>query len=173
MTNKLTIIDLNKLNSGEFLNLFKNVVELWPAAAEIVQTKKPFKNLNEFINEFNSYLENLSVDDKIAVLRSHPDLAGKLLDENKLSEESAQEQASVGLDKLTAEQKTQLIQLNAEYYQKFIFPFVICVRQSNKIEKILEGFRLRLPNAREIEIINGINEVKKICRLRIESIVDL
>lgn len=173
MAKKLTIEDLNKLKSEEFLNLFKNIVELWPHASETVQIKKPFASLNEFATEFDSYLEDLSVDNKIAVLRSHPDLAGKLLDRNKLSEESAQEQASVGLDALTAARKLELVQLNAEYREKFDFPFVICVRQNKKIEKILEGFHRRLPNNRSTEIINGINEVKKICRIRLENILDL
>lgn len=170
---KLTIEDLNNLQSEDFVNIFKNVVELWPKAAENVQTKKPFANLNEFAFAFDTYLENLSTEDKIAILRSHPDLAGKLLDENKLSDESALEQASVGLNQLNADQQTQLVQLNTEYRLKFDFPFVICVRQSKKIEKILDGFHQRLPNSRDIEIINGINEVKKICRLRLENIIDL
>lgn len=110
--------------------------------------------------------------DKVAVLQSHPDLAGKLLDENKLSSESATEQSLAGLDKLNAEKRTQLIQANTKYAQKFGFPFVICVRQNNTIDRIFDGFYNRLPNTRDQEIINGINEVKKICKLRIENIVN-
>lgn len=173
MSKKLKIEDINKLNSDDFLNLFKNVVELWPKAADTIKSKRPFNTLSEFAHEFDLYLENVNFEDKIAILRSHPDLAGKLLDENKLSEESAQEQAAAGLDQLTTEQKTELVRLNAEYRQKFDFPFVICVRQNKKIDKILKGFRSRLPNYRSTEIVNGINEVKKICRIRLESIVDL
>lgn len=173
MEKKLNIEQLNQLNSTKFLNLFKNVIELWPNAAVSVYEQKPFSSLAEFADKFDSYLENLSVEDKVAVLSSHPDLAGKLLGENELTEESAEEQASAGLHQLTDEQKKQLVQLNTEYRKKFNFPFVICVRQSKKIEKILEGFHLRLPNTKDEEIINGINEVKKICRLRLENIIDL
>lgn len=173
MEKKLNIEQLNQLNSYKFSNLFKNVIELWPNAAVSVYKQKPFSSLIEFADEFDSYLENLSVEEKVTILRSHPDLAGKLLDENKVTKESAQEQASAGLHQLSAEQEKQLIQLNTEYREKFDFPFVICVRQSKKIEKILEGFYSRLPNTRDEEIINGINEVKKICRLRLENIIDL
>lgn len=173
MEKKLNIELLNKLNSTDFINLFKNVIELWSNAAVSVYEQKPFSSLTEFADTFDSYLENISIEDKVAILRSHPDLAGKLLDENNVTEESAEEQASAGLNQLTAEQTKQLVHLNTEYREKFDFPFVICVRQSKKIERILEGFYLRLPNTRDEEIINGINEVKKICRLRLKNIIDL
>ncbi|XP_055303619.1 2-oxo-4-hydroxy-4-carboxy-5-ureidoimidazoline decarboxylase-like [Sitodiplosis mosellana] len=169
----MKIADVNELLDEEFEELFKNVVELFPKAAKTVVLQRPFDSLNELTVAFNNYLENLDVAEKIAVLQSHPDLAGKLLFENKLSVDSANEQAGAGLDKLTDEQKNQLVKLNAEYSEKFGFPFVICVRQNNKIERILEGLHQRLPNNREQEITNGINNVKKICQLRIENIVEL
>ncbi|XP_031629265.1 aminoacylase-1-like [Contarinia nasturtii] len=169
---KMKIGDVNELSSSEFEKVFKNVVELWPRAAKSVVRQRPFGDLNQLLLAFSDYLENLSVDDKLAVLKSHPDLAGKLLDENQLSQESANEQSGAGLHLITDKQKEQLVKLNTEYSEKFGFPFVICVRQNNKIERILEGFVDRLPNTRNDEIKNGINEVKKICQLRIEDLVE-
>lgn len=171
MSTKLSVVDVNKLTSIEFVGIFKNVVELWPKAAEAVFQKHPFANRSELIAQFTDYLQSLSTNNKVAVLQSHPDLAGKLLDENKLSNESTDEQLSAGLNQLTVNQSLQMLELNTKYKQKFGFPFVICVRQNNKIECILDGFRNRLPNDRDQEIINGIDEVKKICQLRIEDIV--
>lgn len=172
MSTKLTIEEVNALKPSEFVSLFKNAVELWPAAAESVLAKRPFNSCSELISYFVDYLEHLSENDKVGVLLSHPDLAGKLLHENKLSDESAAEQALAGLNKLTSDQTHQMIEFNGEYKKKFGFPFVICVRQNNKIEAILDGFRKRLPNTRPQEIINGIEQVKKICQLRIELIVN-
>lgn len=169
---KMKISDVNELSPKKFEEVFENVVELWPKAAEVVAAQRPFAGLNNISLAFNNYLENLSVNDKVAVLQSHPDLAGKLLEQNRLSSESAKEQAGAGLHLLTDKQKEQLVKLNAEYLEKFGFPFVICVRQNNKIERILEGLAERLPNTRDEEIVNGINQVKNICQLRIEDIVD-
>ena len=190
----MKIGEVNELLDGVFVDVFKNVVELYPRAAQSVVLQRPFKSLNELIDAFNNYLEALKTAEKgaqkeklmwfsilnivfflflVAILQSHPDLAGKLLFENKLSVDSANEQAAAGLNKLTDEQKNELVKLNAEYSEKFGFPFVICVRQNNKIERILEGLHQRLPNSREDEITNGINHVKKICQLRIENIVEL
>lgn len=172
MSTKLSIEDVNKLSLTEFVNLFKNAIELWPKAPETIFLERPFTNRAKLISHFTDYLENLSINDKVAVLQSHPDLAGKLLDENKLSNESNDEQKSAGLNELNAEQSIQMIELNSKYKEKFGFPFVICVRQNNKIERILEGFENRLPNNRDQEINNGIDAVKKICQLRIEDIVN-
>lgn len=168
----MKISEVNQLLDQDFVEVFKNVVELYPKAAQSVVLQRPFANLNELIVAFNNFLENLQVSEKVFILQSHPDLAGKLLFENKLSADSASEQAGAGLDKLSDEQKNHLVKLNGEYSEKFGFPFVICVRQNNKIERILEGLNQRLPNGRDEEIINGINQVKKICQLRIESIVE-
>lgn len=173
MSKKLTIEQVNQLESSKFVDLFKNAVELWPAAAESVILQRPFVSLKQLTCRFEEYLDSLSEDDKVAVLQSHPDLAGKFVDQNKLSDESAEEQALAGLNKLTVAKKQQLVQLNKEYAEKFGFPFVICVRQNNKIDRILEGFANRLPNTINEEIFNGIEQVKKICQLRIENIVEL
>lgn len=173
MATKLTLEDINRLSPVEFQHLFHNVVELWPAAAAAVSTKLPFGSVNELISHFHHYLDSIDNSSKILILQSHPDLAGRLLNTNSLSVESANEQAAAGLNHLTAQQRMVLSDENKQYRTKFGFPFVICVRQTNKIEKILEGLNARLPNDKQTEITLGINEVKKICSIRICDIVEL
>jgi 2-oxo-4-hydroxy-4-carboxy-5-ureidoimidazoline decarboxylase len=50
---------------------------------------------------------------KEVVLKLHPDLAGRLADEGKLTKDSLREQQNAGLHKLTPEEKTQINELNA------------------------------------------------------------
>lgn len=169
---KMKIVDVNELAPEKFVVMFGNIVELWPQAAKAVVTQRPFDSRHSLHLAFATYLENLSIQEKVAVLQSHPDLAGKLINENEISIDSTNEQNAAGLNQLTEQQKKELIKLSAEYTAKFGFPFVICVRQSNKIERILDGFRERLPNSREIEIENGINQVEHISMLRIDNIVE-
>lgn len=162
---------INALTCDQIQEVFKNVVELWPEAATVVSARHPFNSSAELISCFYQYLDSITVDTKVSILRSHPDLAGKLLDENKLSSESANEQTSAGLDQLTSDQKQELKNLNKEYKKKFDFPFVICVRQSNKFEVILQALNQRLNNPRDVEIDNAINEVKKISEIRVLDIL--
>lgn len=168
---KLTIETVNQTSKAEFAQIFGNVVEYWPAAANAVHAKAPFTNVAALAHEFQVYLDSIKAHEHLDILKKHPDLAGKLADENKLSTESTAEQQSAGLNELSEEQKTQLVTMNNKYKEKFDFPFVICVRANNKFEKILEGLQSRLPNPRYREILNGIEEVKKICAFRIKNIV--
>lgn len=105
-------------------------------------------------------------------MKLHPDLAGKLADEGQLTHESTQEQKAAGLDKLTTDEKQEMNKLNNLYKTKFGFPFVICARE-NKAESILNGLKTRLNNEKQQELITGIEEVKKICILRVKDIIKL
>src|ERR1700759_1267634 len=70
--------------------------------------------------------------ERLAVLRAHPDLAGKLAIAGKLTNESKQEQAGAGLDRLSAEEHARFSELNKAYVSKFGFPFIIAVKGLNK-----------------------------------------
>ena len=72
---------------------------------------------------------------------------------------------------MTDEERQKMAELNEKYKQKFGFPFVICARE-NKKDAILQGLERRLENDSESEAVTGVNEVKKICRLRLLDIVD-
>ncbi|XP_055600150.1 2-oxo-4-hydroxy-4-carboxy-5-ureidoimidazoline decarboxylase-like [Uranotaenia lowii] len=172
MRTKLTLEQLNALSPTEFHKVFENVVECWPEAAIFCSAMLPFKNFDTMIYLFENYLQRLSDENKLRILRLHPDLAGKLLDTHQLTEESSYEQASVGLDKLTPEDKQRLTDLNEQYKRKFEFPFVICVREASKFDAILKGVTERMSNGPAVELEIAIGEVKKICRLRILELVN-
>lgn len=172
-TSVQSIENLNKIPAEKFQNIFRNVIENWPQAAIEISSLRPFTNTNHLVEQFENHLSNLDDASKEKILQLHPDLAGKLASENKLTEESTLEQASAGLNRISTEQHQQLNAMNEEYKNKFGFPFVICVRETNKIEAILRGITLRLQNGKSDELTTGINEVKKICRLRIGQIIDL
>lgn len=147
------------------------MVELWSEAAVFVSALSPFHTLEGLIRGFDVYLGQLNLFNKVNVLKHHPDLAGKLAETGGLSVESQNEQKQAGLDHLSQKQKKDLAELNEEYKAKFGFPFVICVRETNKVEAILSAMTDRLNNSVEEEIEIGINEVKKISRLRVLQLV--
>lgn len=168
-----TIDNLNIIPATEFQDIFSNVIENWPQAAIQIASLRPFIDTNQLVERFEEYLSDIDDASKVKILQLHPDLAGKLAAEDKLTAESAQEQASAGLNLISNEQRQQLNELNEKYKLKFGFPFVVCVRETNKIEAILRGITSRLQNGNGEELNAGINEVKKICRLRIGQIINL
>ena len=108
--------------------------------------------------------------DRLAVLRAHPDLAGKLAAAKRLTKESTSEQASAGLDALTDEERAKFQELNKQYVKKHGFPFTIAVRDHSK-QGILHAFERRIGNATEIEFEEACKQVERIAELRLSEIL--
>ncbi|MDP5219063.1 allantoinase PuuE [Ruegeria sp. 2205SS24-7] len=107
-----------------------------------------------------------SEDKRLGVLTAHPDLAGKLAEAKRLTAESTAEQASVGLDALTDEERTSFTRLNEAYTSKFGFPFIIAVRDNTKAS-IMEAFERRINHDRATEFDEACRQVERIAELRL------
>jgi 2-oxo-4-hydroxy-4-carboxy-5-ureidoimidazoline decarboxylase len=113
-------------------------------------------------------LHEATPEERLALIRAHPELAGKAAIDRMLTDASAAEQASAGLDRLTQGEFDQFHALNAAYRQRFDFPFIICVRLTDKAG-ILAAMERRLGNGRETEIATALEQIGEIVRLRLED----
>jgi 2-oxo-4-hydroxy-4-carboxy-5-ureidoimidazoline decarboxylase len=111
-------------------------------------------------------VRDASPDEQLALIRAHPELAGKAAVDGGLTDASAAEQASAGLDRLTQAEFDLFHALNAAYRERFGFPFIICVRLTDKAG-ILAAMERRLSNDYETEIATALDEIGKIVRLRL------
>ena len=107
-----------------------------------------------------------SDEQRLAVLTAHPDLAGKLATAKRLTAESTAEQASVGLDALTDDERAKFTELNDAYTAKFGFPFIIAVRDNTKAS-IMDAFARRIDNDRDTEFAEACAQVERIAELRL------
>ena len=107
-------------------------------------------------------------EEQLALIRAHPELAGKAAVDGKLTQASAAEQASAGLDRLSQAEFDRFHALNTAYREKFGFPFIVCVRLTDKAG-ILAAMERRLANDRDSEIATALDEIGKIVRLRLEE----
>ncbi|HWJ88381.1 MAG TPA: allantoinase PuuE [Pelagibacterium sp.] len=110
-----------------------------------------------------------SDDERLGVLRAHPDLAGKLAAARRLTADSTAEQASAGLDALTDKERATFTDLNTRYVKKFGFPFIIAVRDNTK-SSILTAFTQRIDNDRPTEFATACAQVERIAQLRLEAL---
>ena len=108
-------------------------------------------------------------DEQIALIRAHPELAGKAAIDKSLTEASAAEQASAGLDRLSEGEFARFHALNAAYRARFDMPFIICVRLTDKAG-ILAAMERRLSAEREDEIREALAQIGEIVRLRLEDL---
>jgi OHCU decarboxylase len=109
-----------------------------------------------------------SAEERLGVLKAHPDLAGKLAAARRLTPESTAEQASAGLDALTDAERAEFTALNTAYTGKFGFPFIIAVRDNTKAT-ILAAFRRRIDQDRETEFAEACRQVERIAALRLQE----
>ncbi|MEF3048566.1 allantoinase PuuE [Pseudotabrizicola sp. L79] len=111
-----------------------------------------------------------SPEDRMGVLRAHPDLAGKLAQARRLTAESTLEQASAALDALTDDERAAFQRLNDAYVAKHGFPFIIAVRDNTKAS-ILAAFQTRLSNDTETEFATACAQVERIAELRLKDLL--
>ncbi len=116
---------------------------------------------------FAECVDNASHDRRLALIRAHPDLAGRAAIAGELTVESNSEQASAGIDQCTPEEFARFQDLNSRYKEKFGFPFVMAVRNSDR-KAILSAFASRLQNTPEDEFEGAIAEIHKIALMRLE-----
>jgi OHCU decarboxylase len=115
-------------------------------------------------------VRSASTDEQLGLIRAHPDLVGRLAREGRLTRESTGEQAAAGLDQLSTDEVAAFERYNAEYLERFGFPFVICARENRK-DAILAAIPKRLANSREQEIATALAEIDKIARLRMNDAI--
>ena len=123
---------------------------------------------DERITLFAQCVDSADYDTKLKLIRAHPDLAGRASVRGELTAESTEEQSSAGIDQCTDEEYAQFISLNDAYKEKFNFPFIMAVKNSNR-HKILAAFAERITNDEGAEFETAIREIHKIARLRMEA----
>ncbi|HVJ45376.1 MAG TPA: 2-oxo-4-hydroxy-4-carboxy-5-ureidoimidazoline decarboxylase, partial [Luteolibacter sp.] len=106
-----------------------------------------------------------------ALIRAHPDLAGRLARQGKLTAESTREQAAAGIAAADTETIARIGELNAAYRKRFDFPFIICARLNN-VNTIVDAMERRLGNDPATEQATALEEIGKIARLRLADIVE-
>ena len=109
-------------------------------------------------------------EERLGVLTAHPDLAGKLAQAKRLTEDSSREQAGAGLDALTDAERAEFQQMNSAYVAKHGFPFIIAVRDHDKAS-ILAAFETRLAHDRATEFATACAQVERIAALRLKDML--
>lgn len=163
---RMTLEQLNAADRAAFVAAVGFAFEDSPWIAEAAWDRRPFASVDELHAAMLAVVTAATPNLRVALIVAHPDLAGRLAREGRLTTASSQEQSIAGLDRLTPQQIARFDELNAAYRSRFSFPFVICARE-NTTDSILAAIERRLRNDRESEIAAAIAEIGKIARLRL------
>ena len=166
----LSLSGLNSADRVAFTAALGHLFEHSPWVAEETWAKRPFASAEELHAALCATMQSAPQGRQLALMRAHPDLAGRLAQQKKLTAESTREQASAGLDQLTDAELAEFTRNNDTYKAKFGFPFIICARLNAKAA-ILAAMSARLPNAPTAEHAAALAEIEKIAWLRLGDIL--
>ena len=153
-----------------FLATYGHLFEHSPWVVERAWNLRPFADAAVLLAAFLAVVEAATPAERLALVQAHPELADKAAIAEGLTEASASEQASAGLDRLTPAEFAEFQALNRAYRDRFGFPFIVCVRLHDKAG-ILSEMRRRLERDRETELAEAIIQVGLIVRLRLGEVV--
>lgn len=168
-----TLNQINQFALAEFSVTFGAVYEHSPWIAERAFAIKPlagFASRAAVHAALVATVQSASESEKLTLINSHPELAGKDAASGTLTSESRNEQAGAGLTAMTAALVAELRQHNAVYRAKFGFPFIIAVR-NNTQAAIFAAIISRLKNTGGMEFNNNLMQVGEIARLRLLDLI--
>ncbi len=159
------------MSSEDFVKRYGGIYEHSPWVAERVKLLlgDSVADTTLLVSLMADCVDNASVNKQLELIRAHPDLAGKAQVAGELTADSTEEQSKAGLDQCTADEFVKFQSLNTAYKEKFRFPFIMAVRESNRSE-ILDAFASRLDHDYNTEFETALQEIHKIAYLRLTAL---
>ena len=173
----LTLDRLNASSHTEFVALLAGTYEHSPWVAERAWPRGPFRTLAQLKRALVEVVTEAGRDDQLALLRSHPELAGKAMATGTLTRESSHEQGKVGLTACTPAELATIARLNATYRERFGFPFMLAVRgprgEGLSKDTIIATFERRLEHHPDFEFAEALRNVHRVAELRLDDRFDM
>jgi 2-oxo-4-hydroxy-4-carboxy-5-ureidoimidazoline decarboxylase len=162
---------LNASDKASFVAALGAIFEHAPWVAERAYGGRPYQTVADLHAAMLSAVGMARAEEQRTFLRGHPELAGKVARAGTMEPHSRQEQAGLGLDRLSDEEFERFAALNAAYRERFGFPFIVCVRRHTR-DSILAAFERRSTQSPEAELRTALQEIGYITRLRLVETVD-
>jgi N-carbamoyl-L-amino-acid hydrolase len=169
----MTLDQLNAAPAPEALQLLDGLYEHSPWIAEQALTQRPFQSLAHLKHAMARIVAQAGLAPQLALIRAHPELAGKAMVSQSLTTESTNEQSKAGLTQCSAEEFAHLQQLNTDYNAKFGFPFILAVRGARGTglsrQQIIETFERRLHGHPDFERLECLRNIHRIAEIRLND----
>ena len=170
MTN---LTQLNAASQADYVQLLEGTYEHSPWIAEQAWAQRPFLGLDQLKLALVQVVRNAGREPQLALVRAHPELAGKAMVSKTLTAESTNEQGKAGLTDCTPEEFAQIQQLNADYNARFGFPFILAVLGPRGLglpkAEIIATFARRLDNHPDFELAESLRNIHRIAEIRLND----
>ena len=168
-----TLQELNAAAPEAAAQMLDGLYEHTPWIAQQALQQRPFASLAALKYALAQVLAAASRDQQLALVRAHPELAGKAMVAQALTAESTNEQSQAGLTQCTPEEFARIQQLNADYNARFGFPFILAVRGPRGTglakQEIIDTFARRLDNPPDFELAEALRNIHRIAEIRLND----
>ncbi len=169
----ITLEHINAASQADFVKLLDGIYEHSPWVAERAWAQRPFKTLVQLKLAMAGAVRGAGREPQLALVRAHPELAGKAMVAKTLTAESTNEQGKAGLTDCTPDEFARIAQLNADYNTKFGFPFILAVRGPRGLglpkAEIIATFERRLDNHPDFELAESLRNIHRIAEIRLND----
>ena len=166
----LTLEQINAASQAEFVAALGGLFEHSPWVAEGAYAARPFKDGADLHAKMAAVMNNAPFPQALALLRAHPELAGRAMVSKSLTADSTNEQTRSGLTQCTPEEFDRLQKLNAAYNKKFGWPFILAVKHLDRAT-IIKTFSERLENDAAAEFAHDLKNIETITRWRLDDLL--
>lgn len=167
----MQLSQINTMPESEFIAALGGIFEHSPWVAEAIVDGRPYATVAALHQAMVQAVEGAGEPQQLALIRAHPDLAGKAARAGDLTYASTNEQKGAGLDNLNDAEFERFHQLNNAYRQRFDFPFILAVRGFGGVKhdkySILAAFEERLKNTSDQEVSEAVRQIARIADLRL------
>ena len=167
----MTLAEINAMSEDAFVAALGGVFEHSPWVAQRAFAERPFASVDALHAAMVRAVDRASERDKLALLRAHPELAGKAAIRGELTADSTSEQSGAGLSQCTPQEHARITDLNARYNARFGFPFILAVKGYDRAGIIAE-FARRVTRERAAEFDECLQQVRRIARLRLDAMAN-
>ena len=162
--------EANALGEREFVVRFGGVFEHSPWVAERAWKERPFRSVDALHAAMMRAVLQAKKDERLALVRAHPELAGAEAEQGRLTADSSSEQGRLGFLQLTGEEFQAMARVNQRYRERHGFPCIVALRLHATRESVLAEITRRTENDPDAELGNALEQIGQITRGRLAGI---
>jgi 2-oxo-4-hydroxy-4-carboxy-5-ureidoimidazoline decarboxylase len=166
----MRLAELNTLDERGFTAALGAIFEHSPWVVARTHAAGPFASVDALHRALMESVHRASRDERLALLRAHPELAGNAAIAGDMTAASIDEQSSAGLGACTPEEFARITELNRRYNERFGFPFILAVRGLDR-RQIIDEFARRVERERDVEFDEALMQVARITRMRLDALL--
>lgn len=169
---RMALSVINDADASLFAALLGGVYEHSPWVAARAFAARPFATLDALHAAMTAVVNAAPGDEQLALIRAHPELAGREAVAGVLTADSTGEQGRLGFSSLPHAEFERITRVNRDYQRKFGFPCIVALKLHANRDTVLAEMEQRISNGRETEIANALIQIGHITYARLQKMIE-